>query len=193
MEKNLKLAILGQLMAQDIIPPFDIDTFFEEHLGQSYDGYAEYNYYPIPEVETHLAGIELNDEDEVLQLDTLNISSDSDIYRSIYPQWDGEDDYFAITSLDGIEICRNLKSLDILGIASLDQPLDLTALTYLPVLERFGLDGAFLADLQPLLDVPALKTLSLSHTTIAPAKKNLHIFPMLREKGIIVVTEHVQT
>jgi hypothetical protein len=191
MEKNLKLAILGQLMVQDIISPFDIDSFFEEYLGQVYDGYAEYNYYPIPEVEAYLAGMELHDDD-VLQLDTLSINSDDDVYRYIYPQWDGDSDYFAISSLEGIEICQNLKRLDMRGIASIDQPLDLADLTQLPTFERLVLDGAVVADLEPLLHVPTLKTLSLSHITIAPPEENLHILSMLKEQGITVTTQHMR-
>jgi hypothetical protein len=190
MEKNLKLAILGQLMAQDIIPPFDLDIFFEEHLGQVYDGYAEYNDYPIPEVEAYLANMELNDDD-VLQLDTISINTEDDVYRYIYPQWDGDGDYFAISSLEGIEICQNLTSLDMRGIASVDQPLDLTSLTQLPAFERLVLNGAVVTDLEPLLHVPTLKTLSLSYTTIAHPEENLHILTMLKDQGIAVTTKHI--
>ena len=184
MEKNVKLAIIGQLMDDDILPPFDIDTFFEEHLGQSYDGYAEYNYAPIPEVEGYLAGLELDDA-ALSALKILDIDGDDQIYQNIWPQWDGEDDYFAFTSLDGLEQCRNLTTLDICGILS-EQPLDLTNLKALPIFETLILDGAALDDVRPLLDIPTLKTVKLTNATIAPSEDNRQALDRLRERGVTV-------
>lgn len=185
MEKNLKLAIIGNLMEQDWIPPFDIEMFFEEQLGQPYDGYAEYNYAPIPEVETYLAGLELGN-DQILKLEKLVIDSDDDIYHYIWPQWDAEDDYFAFTSLDGLEQCDHLKMLDICGILSVEQPLDLTALTSLRAFESLRLDGGCLADLHPLSEIQTLQRVNLTGTTIEPSVENQQIITMLTERGVKV-------
>jgi len=185
MEKNLKLAIIGNLMEQDWVLPFDIEMFFEEQLGQLYDGYAEYNYTPIPEVEAYLTGLELS-SNQIVKLEKLVIDSDDDIYHCIWPQWDGEDDYFAFSSLDGLEQCDHLKMLDICGILSVEQPLDLTALTSLRAFESLRLDGGRLTDLHPLSEIHTLHRVKLTGTTIEPSVENQQIITMLTERGVKV-------
>jgi hypothetical protein len=185
MEKNLKLAMIGQLMTDDVLPLFDLDVFFEEHLGQPYDGCADYNYAPIPEVEAYLTHLELDDS-ALLPLTRLAIDGGDEIYHYVWPQWEGEDDYFAFISLDGIEQCINLTSLDICGILSDEQPLELSALTALPAFQNLALDGAYLLDLQPLLDIATLQTVTLTYTRIESTEANQQALHTLRTRGVSV-------
>jgi hypothetical protein len=185
MERNLHLALLGQLMGQGLLPPFDLNKFFQDQMGRAYDSMAEYNYDPIPEVEAYLSTYPLND-DILSDLEDLSLDGGDEIYGWIWPFWDGEDDYFSIRTFDGIEVCHNLKTMDIVGVLSLDQPVDLTGIEKLPNLSKLCFDGGLFGDLSPLTSAPELKSVTFSYSLFTPDSNKDAVFSTLRENGVTV-------
>ncbi len=160
-DKNLKLAIIGQLMTAKVLPEFDIEAFFQEELHKDYDPNAEYNTKPIPEVFDALMAMELKEED-LLGITELKLNGANDGFFVVCPLWSGMDDYFAITSLDGIEALQNLEVLNIFGIFKHDAPIDLSCLTKLPKLRSLTISGGNINDLTVLNEIATLQELKVS-------------------------------
>ncbi len=185
MDKNLHFALLGQLMWKGVVPAFDLNAFFEEELGQEYDPMADYNYEPIPAVENYLRQYPPQETD-LLKLDSLSLDGGDAIYGWIWPQWDGEDDYFSIRSFEGIEACRNITSIDIVGVLSLDHPVNLKGIDKLPQLTKLSFDGGLFGDLYPLTEAPELRSVTFFYSLFTSDTNRDAVFSALREKGVTV-------
>ncbi len=185
MERNLHYALLGQLMWKGILPSFDLEKFFQDEMGRKYDPMADYNYQPIPEVATYLSAYPL-DDDDLLKLDSLSLDGGDVIYGWIWPLWDGEDDHFSIVSFEGIEKCQNLVSINIVGVLSLDQPVNLTGIEKLPKLSSLYFDGGLFRDLSLLTSAPELSSVTFSYSGFTPDSNKNNVFNALREKGVAV-------
>jgi hypothetical protein len=106
--------------------------------------------------------------EDLAALDTLTWEAGEDIQYLVWGQWDGEDDYFEITRLDGIEALSGLEHLDL----ELANVTDLAPLRGLRALKHVAVEGQ-VADLSPLSDLPRLTKLSVSADKTAANKKIL--------------------
>lgn len=103
MDHNLRLAILSALCRQGVYQYVDKSKYFDDVADENYEPYQ-----PIIEhwlkqpIDPYL--------DKITE---LTWGSDDDMVFNIWTYWDGEDDYFDIKSLAGIEQLTNLKTLKI--------------------------------------------------------------------------------
>ncbi len=121
---NLKLAVLSELMEKGHIDFGDPQDLYDHVLGRHFDLEAE-GYEPVSEARDYLARFPLSQE-LLDQVTSIEFDGGSEIYRYINYFWDGESDEFAITSFDGIEALRNLRSIRI--ISMVDETVDLEPL-----------------------------------------------------------------
>lgn len=123
-------------------------------------------------------------------------SDDEFIEQALHPDWDGEDEIFTITKLDGLEHCTSLEvlelgRLDVKGIAPIgklttlrrlglefrDRVPQLSPIARLPALERLSL--TWIADLSPLLGMPRLEHLAVAQSKVTDLAPLLEL-PALR-------------
>ncbi|MEQ1653492.1 MAG: hypothetical protein ABL897_13460 [Hyphomicrobium sp.] len=121
---NLKLAILSELIDNGHIDIGEPQDLYDHVLGRPFN-LEEEGYTHIDEAHDYLARYPLSQE----LLDTvtsIEFDGSSTSYRYINYFWDGESDEFTITSLDGIEALRNLKTVRI--ISMIEPTIDLAPL-----------------------------------------------------------------
>jgi hypothetical protein len=111
MDKNFKYAILEGLKKKELFS-FDKETFFEEHLNKKYKDSASYNYNAYAPIEEYFLAIDFRKYslDEITRLTWTSYSS---TIFDIWSEYHGEDDYFNIYSLEGIEKCPNIETIHI--------------------------------------------------------------------------------
>lgn len=140
-------------------------------------------------------------QEDLLQVTTLEWGCCCDITFDVFAYWDGEDGYFTLESLQGIEHCQNLKKLvldlgkiadlkPLTGLQSLEEVSisvlttgDLSPLEHLPHLEKldldfFGDDPPWAADLKPLARLQTLKEVrivGLTTTDLSPLEHLPHL------------------
>ena len=137
--------------------------------------------YKRQDVADHLAAQTIPD-DTLRQMPELSIWAGNTLQHQIYPQWSGEDDYFDVPTLDGIERCANLQTLS-LQLLPPNSPADVSALALLPKLQSIDFDGGTLSTLQPLLDAATLSSISFTATDIADTSGNQGVIDQLRSRG----------
>ena len=163
MEANLRLAILNALVeAGKLVLP----------ALKSRDPYK-----PDPSILKKVLGLRPTPRD-LASLDTLSWEAGFEIQHLIWNQWDGEDDFFDVTRLDGIEVLAGLKRLD-LELASIT---DLSPLIRLASLEHLSVEGQ-VEDLSPLLGLRKLKSVSVSADRTA---ENKNVLAELRARKVRV-------
>ncbi len=143
---NLKLAVIQALRDLELMAKFDKDAFWQTTFGEPYDPRASYNYEVVAEVVEYYRRLELPRAlvAEVKQLGWY--AGLSPIIGDLQTHWDGEDDFYSIASLAGIEACTSLEGLEIEdGMHSISdfsplrslEKLDLASFPYLsPEVER---------------------------------------------------------
>ncbi len=99
----------------------------------------------------------------------------------IDPNWGGEDDFFEIGTLNGLEACKNLRSLEIVWQTF----TDITSLAQLTKLESAYFEFAKFDVLEPLLQLPSLKSLTME-MWCADATKADYTLKCLRDRGVRV-------
>jgi hypothetical protein len=166
MDLNLKLAIIYQLRKQKLLPKFNKKEFWKETFAAEYDAYADYNYERVSEVADYYNNYTIPSALflKVSQLTWIEF----DITYDIYDQWDGEDNQFEIASLKGIELCQEIRKINIsVGMdpykwEGLEKTyVSLHPLTKLPHLTELKISG-YMQDVSAVLSIPALKQLSLN-------------------------------
>ena len=102
---NLKISVIGAL--------HDLGFYKEEAeaLKDRYYNGADFSYKPIPEVYEYYQNLEI-DQAKLDQIESLQPDGGDLCYLYLMNNWDGEDDQFLISSLEGIEQLTNLKSFD---------------------------------------------------------------------------------
>jgi hypothetical protein len=144
-DENLRLAIIEGLVDYP-------------DLGGDPDGDDEHAYTPDPFVRAALLDQVRVEDTALSQITSLSWSAGLDIQFAICSQWDGEDDFFDIQTLQGIGALSALTELFI----QLRGFTDLEPLTALPDLATLVLSGMTHFDsLAPLLKLPALKRVEL--------------------------------
>ena len=99
---NLKLSVISAL--------HDLGYYTDEAKKIS-DAQEDWEnpYSPIPAVLEYYQNLELS-ADYLAEIETLNPDGGDLVYQFLTTSWDGEDEQFDISSLEGIEQLVNLKS-----------------------------------------------------------------------------------
>jgi len=155
---NLQRAVFESLVRQGARSRFDAERFIAEDAGQPYSDVADYNYSPHPAVLAYWKN--QWPPKEMAQLTSLTWDPTNDVQLSIWLYHDGEDGYFDIVSLQGIESLPRLESIRF---------------------EQF----AAIRDLSPLLEVPTLAEVTLVDA-IELSEWNKEVFSALRGRGVVV-------
>lgn len=184
MHRNLHFAILNELMDADLLPAFDVAAFFTANRPESFDPNNDYDFAPLDDVADHLALMTIDDT-LLAKLTELSIYAGTTLQHQIFPQWSGEDDYFDVPTLDGLQQCVNLRSLSVQLLPPND-PADIRAVAHLPNLSEIEFNGGVLTDLQPLLDCLPLKRISFLVTDIHATESNKTAIDTLRSRGCTV-------
>jgi len=164
---NFKLAIIHSLRKIDALPSFDKNAFWLETFGEPYDDFADYAYENVPEVIEYYRNFELKPE----QLEQIKSISwlEFDIIYDINSQWDGEDNFFEISSIEGIQHCPNIEKLRLaLGLDPMPWEVkqlglqktyvNLQPLKELKKLQELTLEG-YVQNVATILEIPSLKKL----------------------------------
>ncbi len=181
MEKNLKLALIGQLITNQILK-FDIHELYMKIYGHDWDPISKYNHLPQKEIEDFFYLYPV--DDTILQdLQELNIEVGNIIYHLIWNQWNGENNYFHITSLDGIEKCKNLKKIYIEYLWNANDLSPLRELDHLESLVIYSW-GNNLNSLKPLLEIDSLRQISLEGLVLKNRNEAQQVIDKLKENGV---------
>ncbi|MCO6406476.1 hypothetical protein GTW10_23665 [Aurantimonas endophytica] len=184
-DPNFKLVVLSSLLdakALDLGRPEDLAA----HVLKRPVDLEEEGYEPFDEVIDYLARYPLPasllDEAKSIVLDGGNV-----IYRYPYYFWGGDDDMFDVSSLGGIEQCRNLRSLE--AISMIDR-LDIQQLAPLSKLEYLSISIPF-DNLGALSNLEGLKRIRLLGDgvfaeAITPEHPTRILFERLKARGIEV-------
>lgn len=103
MDNNLRLAILSALCWQGVYSYVDKKQYFNDT--------ADENYEPYPPIIQHWLKQPINPY--LNKITELTWGPEDEMIFNIWTYWDGEDNYFDIKSLAGIEQLKNLKTLKI--------------------------------------------------------------------------------
>ena len=113
---NFKLAVIDALL--------DKKTSFSDELETLKNKYCDTfeineDESPIEEIAEYFEALNLEDKD-LDQVTEICFDGGNEIYFYICPDWDGEDDYFDINSIEGYRKLKNLKSVTYIGMLDED-------------------------------------------------------------------------
>lgn len=108
---NFKLLVIEELMYKQtkLLPRFDVHEFVRQYTGREIMIEKE-GYDIIPEVLAYFEKL-LIPASLLAQVEKLAFDGSSEIYRQIFPYWDGECDIFDVASADDVSLVPNLKSM----------------------------------------------------------------------------------
>lgn len=115
---NFKLVVIEALLELDEDVSFkeSLTELAEKH-GDDYEWYSDQG--PIKEVVSYIEDLHINQE-ELDQVTEICFDGGCEIYALIQPDWDGEDDYFDVTSIKGYEYLTNLETVDYVSMIEED-------------------------------------------------------------------------
>lgn len=181
MDKNLKYAIIEELMEKNIFS-FELEEFLELNPDVEYDEFE-----PCEEIERYFRELELNNLDLSQVTELKWYPGGPEVIEAICLEWDGEDDYFDIRSLDGIGICENITKI---SIEYLLAAKNLSPLTELKKLEsiRLIIGRAKIEDLSPLLEIGSLREVTIQDigNNVLVTKEAKEVIRKLISKGVII-------
>ncbi|HEX7642646.1 MAG TPA: hypothetical protein VF472_10620 [Burkholderiaceae bacterium] len=108
---NFKLLVIQELMyaQKKLLPRFDVREFArlytEREIMVESDGYAV-----IPEALAYFQALPIPDS-LLEQVEDMEFDGGLEIYRHIYPHWDGECETFDVASAEDVKLLPNLKRL----------------------------------------------------------------------------------
>jgi hypothetical protein len=194
---NFKLAVIHSLREMAVLPPFDKEAFWQETFDEPYDDFAEYAYENVPKVIDYYRNFELKPE-ELEQVKSISWL-EFDIIYDINSQWDGEDNFFEIQSIEGIEYCKNVEKLSLqLGLDPLPWEVkkwglkkthvNLQPLKELKNLQELVLEG-YVQNINSVLEISSLKKVKINSCKILEVEEKKLDFEdfmrKLNEKGVI--------
>jgi hypothetical protein len=108
---NFKLAVIQVLMYDKAVlqPKFNLYDFVKHYEARKIDIEAE-GYEVIPEVQQYFEALEIP-SDLLNLVEEIYQDGGDDIYGNVLRFWDGEDDFFNITSIDDLKLLPNLKKI----------------------------------------------------------------------------------
>jgi hypothetical protein len=190
MDPNLKLAILaelGRLKRRNHIAVFKrvrrrIETLRDALRAQDgrtreaeIDAFEERARYRLLKQMLH----EPLSKADLAAVEQLNWEYGTELIPAIDPYWGGEQDFFNIRSLTGLEQCTNLWKLQVVWQAL----TDLSSLGKLPRLKQVGFDYGKFNDISPLLSATSLRKLNLFEF-LDDKKKLKPALETLRSRGV---------
>lgn len=138
-------------------------------------------------IEYHYMDMPLSLEDLQAITSLYWCAGTNDIVFDIFTYWDGEDDYFTLESLQGIEHCHNLKEL-VIDIGNIE---DLKPLANLNALEEISISVITTNDLTPIEDLPHLKKLDLGWPDESKNKISSDVFKRLAQRGQVHISSNL--
>ncbi len=183
MDTNLRYAILEALKTEKQFS-FDKEIFFEKILKKKYKDSASYNYEPYEPIEKYFQSIDIN-KYSLEKVKCLTWSSSSSIVFDIFGQYDGEDDYFNIKSLDGIEICPNIERINIQYVWSVK---DMSSLINLKKIKDITVFSTKLEvnSLKPILELLLLESVCLEGLVFKDQNETNSVISELKRRGVDV-------
>lgn len=184
-DPNLKLTVLSALLDAKLIDLGTPEQLASHVLGRPVD-LEEDGYDLIPEARDYLYRYPLTDE-LLAAVDNLEFDGGSSIYPFAWYFWSGEEVAFDISSLEGIELCPNLRTFSAISMLG---TVDLRVLLPLRKLETVSLStGA--SHLEALLELPALKKVRvlddpLYEQVTTPGTPARDVFETLKARGVKV-------
>jgi hypothetical protein len=175
-DPNFKLTVLSSLLENDAIDLAGYEDLASFVLKRPVDLEKE-GYELIREAYAYLVRYPLTDADLAL-VETLVFDGGNDIYPYCFRFWSGETKEFDVRSVEGIDRCINLRSINCIAVI---EKLDIAQLLGLPKLEEIKLPQTCINP-QRLLDLPALKKLAFHEGAIADPI----LLARLRAKGVTV-------
>lgn len=109
---NFKLVVIDSLLEKS--PSFEekLETYKEMYTDK-YEWYSDKE--PIKEILEFFAEISLTQED-LDKVTELCFDGGNEVYFIIKPDWDGEDDFFDVKSVEGFESLKNLKTVEYISM-----------------------------------------------------------------------------
>ena len=184
MDHNLRYALLEDLANQKIFQ-FDKKTFFKEQLKKEYDPCASYNYQPCEPIEVYFQSIDLLSQ-PLENIDALDWSASSNVIHYIWQQWDGEDEYVDLESLEGIEICPNIKSITVEYLWRVTNLSPLSKLKKIESIVIWSPPADPIESLSPLLKIENLKDICFEGVRFENHEETEQVIEQLKEKGVQV-------
>lgn len=151
---NLKLVVIDALLTSGHIDLGGPVNFLSAMLGRRYDPSDDPQWlYKCEAAHDYLLRYPLTHE-HLTAVESLCFDGGSEIYRHIWPGWDGEGGDFDVRALDGLELLPNLRDFYDIAMLHVD---DFRALTAMPNLQwlRLAPDTRVPADI--VLSLPSLK------------------------------------
>lgn len=193
----LHFAVLQASWDARLLPQFDVQKHYREGVGEPWDSEKQGTSVD-PRVHDALFATPIPAR-VAARIERLQWDGGMEIQHMVFLYWDGEDSTFDIRSLQGIEALAGLRTLS-LSVAKLT---DVAPLAKLKKLRSFTLGvgefqmiigrdkrsavvepeaDACIADLSPLLQLPALRTLRIGAHYL-PTEGNRKVLETLAARG----------
>jgi len=109
---NFKLVVIEALL--------DKDPLFSKELNDLKDTYTnDFEWYsgagPIVQIQSYLESLTLETSD-LEKIEYLCFDGGNEIYHILKPDWDGEDSLFDVTSVEGFQYLKNLKTVEYISM-----------------------------------------------------------------------------
>jgi Leucine-rich repeat (LRR) protein len=204
-DKNLKLALIEALIDLGRVPRLSKERLrqLNKEYAQEWDGGRYIDEEEEGEEEKIVSEVGCKTANDWIEQEYLDISvSEEDLLAitelfwgptgsliyEIFTYWDGEDDYFTLESLQGIEHCRHLKTLT---IDSLGEIADLTPLAGLEALEEIDICCLKTGDITSLEHLPNLKRLHLDWSPEWKSQISPAVFATLAQREHLEISSNV--
>ncbi|WP_147534921.1 DUF6892 domain-containing protein [Bacillus marasmi] len=105
---NFKLVVIEALLDKEPLFLDDL-TDLKNKNTNSFDWYSGSE--PIVEIKEYLEELTIEKSD-LEKIENLCFDGGNEIYHIIKPDWDGEDSLFDVTSVEGFQNLKNLKTVD---------------------------------------------------------------------------------
>lgn len=149
---NLKLAVIDHLWTMRLLQPFDVKEYYKALTGAKYSSSADYTRTPNEEIRSLILESRLSTP-LLGRITELSWEAGHAVQHAIWVWWGGDDDYFTIRSLAGLERLVNIEHLWLRAHAI----SDFTPIAALSRLRSVTLDGAELGDLSFLRALPYIE------------------------------------
>lgn len=109
---NFKLIVIEALLDKDPLFLNELTELANKH-SDHYEWYSDAG--PIDEIINYLKELSLTKSD-LDKVESLCFDGGNEIYGMIKPDWDGEDDLFDVTSVEGFQNLNSLKTVEYISL-----------------------------------------------------------------------------
>lgn len=107
-----KLIVIDRLLEENPSFEEELETLKEKYV-ETFEWYVGNDI--IPEILTFFENLVLTEED-LEKVTELCFDGGNEVYFLLLPDWDGEDDFFEVTSIKGFEKLKNLKEVEYISM-----------------------------------------------------------------------------